>query len=415
MMNQKLRRQLDRLYGRETSPVPTEIGALRLELEKPREQQTRQLADEMDGYWVEEDSGRTLVIDHSMPLLQQHAGVELGHYLDIDPRSFALLFGESDLSHFNPASTVFLDTETTGLSGGAGTYVFLVGMGYFDDARFVTRQFLMPGLGAEPAHLSALGRLVAGRGFEQIVTFNGRSFDLPILNDRYILNRLASPFAGLKHLDLLHPSRLLWRRKVGACSLQSLEQSVLGFYREGDVPSHLIPRIFLTFARSGQTHGLRSVLRHNRMDLLSMLSLCCIACRILGQAEEQAEIDSRSLARFYRIRGHRGMAIEWLRRAVSELPVDSSDRRRAQSQLAQLLRKSRCESEALPLYLDLIQSWPDSPPSIFEGAAKILEHSRRDFGAALKIVEQAQRLYPTPLFATRHHRLLCRQAGKRWY
>ena len=414
-MDQKLRRQLDRLYGRGTSPVPTEIGALRLELENIREQQTQCLADEMDGYWAEEDSGRTLVIDRSMPLLQQHAGVELGHYLDIDPRSFGLLFVDNDLSHFNPAGTVFLDTETTGLSGGAGTYVFLVGLGYFDDTRFVIRQFLMPGLGAEPAHLSALGRLVAGRGFEQIVAFNGKSFDLPILNDRYILNRLASPFSGLKHLDLLHPSRLPWRRQAGTCSLQSLEQSVLGFYREGDIPSHLIPRVFLTFARSGQTHGLRPVLRHNRTDLLSMLSLCCSACRILCRPGEQAEVDAMALARFYRIRGHRSLAIEWLQRAVSELPEDSSDRPRAQSRLAELLRKSHCESDALRLYLDLIQSWPNPPPSIFKGAAKILEHSRRDFGAALEIVEQAQRLYPAPLFARRHHRLVCRQAGKRWY
>ena len=414
-MNQKLRRELDRIYGRGTSPVATEIGSLRLELEKTREQQTRRLADEMDGYWAEEDSGRTLVIDRSMPLFHQHAGVEFEDYLRIRPESFGLLFGDTDLFHFNPARTVFLDTETTGLSGGAGTYVFLVGLGYFDDAQFVIRQFLMPGLGAEPAHLSALARLVAGKGFEQLVTFNGRSFDLPILNDRYTLNRLASPFAGLKHLDLLHPSRLLWRRRVGSCSLQSLEQSVLGFCREGDIPSHLIPRVFLTFARSGQTHGLRPVLRHNRMDLLSMLSLCCLACRILVQPGGQAEIDAVALARFYRIRGHRSLAIEWLRRAVSELPEDSSDRRHAQLRLAELLRKSHCESDALCLYLDLIQSWPDPPSSIFEGAAKILEHSKRDFDLALEVVEQAQRLYPTPIFARRHHRLVCRKAGERWY
>ena len=411
----KLRQQLDRLYGRGNSPVATEIGSLRLELEKIREQQTRHLADEIDGYWADEDSGRTLVIDRSMPLQQQHAGVELEHYLSIDRKSFGLLFGDTDLFHFDPARTVFLDTETTGLSGGAGTYVFLVGLGYFDDSRFVIRQFLMPGLGAEPAHLSALSRLVAAKGFEQLVTFNGRSFDLPLLNDRYVLNRLASPFAGLKHLDLLHPSRLLWRRKFGNCSLQGLEQSVLRFYREGDIASHLIPRIFLTFARSGQTHGLRPVVRHNRTDILSMLSLCCVACRILCQAAKQAEIDSISLARFYRIRGHRSLAIEWLRRAVSELPENSPDRLHAQFRLAELLRKSRCESDALPLYLDLIQSWPDPPSSIFEGAAKILEHSKRDFAAALEIVEQAQRLYPTSTFARRHHRLVCRRAGKRWY
>ena len=411
----KLREQLDRLYGPGTSPVPTKIGNVRLELEKIREQQTRRLADEMDGYWAEEDSGRTLLIDRSMPLLQQHAGVELEHYLSIDRKSFGLLFGDTDLFHFNPATTVFLDTETTGLSGGAGTYVFLVGLGYFDDSRFVIRQFLMPGLGAEPAHLSALGRLIVRKGFEQLVTFNGKSFDLPILNDRYVLNRLASPFGGLKHLDLLHPSRLLWRRRVGNCSLQGLEKSVLRFYREGDIASHLIPRIFLTFARSGQTHGLRTVLRHNRTDLLSMLSLCCIACRILDQPGKQAEIDSMALARFYRIRGHRSLAIEWLRRTVSELPENSSDRLHAQSRLAELLRKSHCESDALPLYLDLIRSWPDPPYSVFEGAAKILEHSKRDFDAALEIVEQAQRLYPTSTFARRHHRLVCRRIGKRWY
>ncbi len=403
------------MYGPGTSPVATEIGGLRLELQKIREQQTRRLAEEVDGYWADEDSGRTLVIDRWVPLQQQHAGVELEKYLSIDPESFSLLFGDTDLLHFNPAETLFFDTETTGLSGGAGTYVFLVGLGYFDDSRFLIRQFLMPTLGAEHAHLSALGRLVARRGFEQLVTFNGRSFDLPVLTNRYILNRLPCPFTGLKHLDFLHPGRLLWRRQVGNCSLQGLEQSVLGFYRQADIPSRLIPGIFLTLARSGQTSGLRSVLRHNRTDLLSMLSLCCSACRILGQPGQQSHIDSMSLARFYRIRGRRDLAIEWLRSALSELPEDSSDRLDAQSQLAELLRRSHCESEALPLYLNLIQSWPDPPLSIFEGAAKILEHSKRDFDSALEIVEQAQRLYPNPTFARRHHRLVCRRAGKRWY
>jgi uncharacterized protein YprB with RNaseH-like and TPR domain len=206
---------------------------------------------------------------------------------------------------------LFFDLETTGLSGGAGTVAFLVGCGYFDRGGFHTKQLFLSGYEAEHDLLVALGALVPG--FGGLVTYNGRTFDIPLIETRYLFHRMASPFEGAAHLDMLHPARRLWRRRnsrfgerdarqgsrnadVESCSLGSLEEAVLGLQREGDVPGFEIPSRYFHYLRTGDGSGLAAVFEHNRLDLISLAAITSIAIGMVDEGPGSARSPNESLA-----------------------------------------------------------------------------------------------------------------------
>ena len=207
---------------------------------------------------------------------------------------------------------LFFDLETTGLSGGAGTLAFLVGCGYFDADGFHTRQFFLSGYEAERELLDALTAL-AGR-FNGLVTFNGRTFDVPLIETRYLFHRLESPFADLPHFDMLHPARKLWRRRGiaqashrerwsgnrpgenASCALGALEEAILGVQRFDDVPGFEIPSRYFNYLRTGDLAPLAAVFEHNRLDLLSLAALTAIAAGMAGEGPAGAPSPHEALA-----------------------------------------------------------------------------------------------------------------------
>ena len=174
---------------------------------------------------------------------------------------------------WTPAQVAFIDTETTGLSLGAGTYTFLIGVGTFEDEAFVVRQFFMRNPAEERAQLhlveEALTRCTG------IVSFNGRGFDMPLINNRFVLAAMPLPLFGAPHLDLLPPARRLWKARWGSCSLGNLERNVLEFQRTAeDVPGYLIPDIYRQYYLTGvATEMLAHVFYHNLEDIASMVVL----------------------------------------------------------------------------------------------------------------------------------------------
>ncbi|NCB05689.1 MAG: hypothetical protein EOM69_09240, partial [Clostridia bacterium] len=142
----------------------------------------------------------------------------------------------------SPESLVFLDTETTGLSGGAGTLAFLVGLGHIENGRFVVRQYLMRDYGEEPYMLSAVADALSR--FRMLVTFNGKSFDAPLLRSRLLINRISAGCVPALHADVLYPSRRVWKLRLGSCTLGRLEEAVLGVHREDDLPGAQVPQAY---------------------------------------------------------------------------------------------------------------------------------------------------------------------------
>ncbi len=204
------------------------------------------------------------------------------------------------------APFLFFDLETTGLSGGAGTYAFLIGCGWFEDGAFVTEQHLLVDPQSEPAMLLAVAAGMASAG--ALVTFNGKSFDAPLLDTRYLFHRLESPCAMLPHVDLLHPARRFWGSSVDVgCSLVALEVRVLGMRRRGDVPGFEIPQRYFHFVRSGDPRPLAVVLEHNRLDLLSLAGLTARLFQLVDDGP-RAACDAREALALGRVYHRAGLA-----------------------------------------------------------------------------------------------------------
>ncbi|MCS7059724.1 MAG: ribonuclease H-like domain-containing protein [Anaerolineae bacterium] len=235
------------------------------------------------------------------PLHYQHGAHKLDQVLSTAPTAFR------EIGEFDARDALFLDTETTGLAGGAGTLAFLVGVGYFDVDReaaaeplavcptdlstptsFVIDQFFLPNPAAEAGMLCALDRLIEQRKI--LVTFNGRGFDAPLLQTRFALARIPPALSNKTHLDLLLPSRRLWRYALPSRSLGSLENHILSVRRDQqDIPGALIPELYRAYLQTGQTADIERVMYHNLFDVLSMVTLAAQLAQALTEPATAAE------------------------------------------------------------------------------------------------------------------------------
>ncbi len=276
--------------------------------------------------------GRCLIIDRRYEADRFHGTVRIGDCDVDDLASLAILDpslaplalrtqtpaptdrGQTPDGEPDALRTIFIDLETTGLSGGAGTVAFLVGCGYFDLGAFQVRQFLLTSHAAERALLYAVADFF--RGADLIVTYNGKTFDVPVMETRWLFHRLQMPLDTVPHFDMLHPARRLWRGRSGGgapddsgCRLTTLERTLLDLTRVGDVGGFEIPGRFFQFLRSGDPRPLEPVLEHNRLDLVSLAavmsrglqlardghSACrdCAEALALGRIYERAAADDR--------------------------------------------------------------------------------------------------------------------------
>ena len=169
------------------------------------------------------------------------------------------------------AKAAVIDTETTGLAGGTGTYPFIIGIGFWRKNKFIVRQYILRDFSEEPAQLQAFTEDL--QKTSSLLSYNGKSFDIPLLRTRYRINRMGVPFIDFPHIDLLHPCRRIYRNHFESFNLTYLEAMILGFERVGDVPSHLIPKIYFDFLQNRDDDLLIPILYHNRDDIISLYML----------------------------------------------------------------------------------------------------------------------------------------------
>ena len=295
---------------------------------------------------------------------------------------------------FDPREALFLDTETTGLSGGAGTVAFLVGLGTVEGDAFVVRQHLMTGYAAEPLLLAAVSQ--AARGKKSLVTFNGRTFDAPLLASRYTMCRMENPLSSLAHLDLLPPSRRLWRLRVGACRLSALEEQVLGLEREGDVPGAEIPARYFSFLKTRDMSLLRDIIDHNRQDIVTLGLLLARLCEALeSPLEQESRLDVFSAGRTLERRGEWDQARACYRLAARPRPVTSLERIRearcageANWRLSHLYRRAGQTGQAEAVWREMERKGQMGELPLIE-LAKLAEHAQKDNEAALELSRSA--------------------------
>jgi uncharacterized protein YprB with RNaseH-like and TPR domain len=284
-------------------------------------------------------------------------------------------------------SLVFLDTETTGLSGGTGTMPFMIGAGRFIEDQFVVEQFFVRNPAEEAAQLAALSEFV--EGVEGIVTYNGKSFDLPIINTRYIMQRLSNPFTSATHFDLLPFTRRIWKSRLGQCNLGNIEKHVLGFEREQeDIPGYLVPDFYREYLFTGDATHMPGIFYHNEIDVLSLSALFSWLAAILEDPSDERFTDPGDLLSV-------GRVLEILEREHLAEQVYASDR------LKQLPETDRQKSLVLRAKLQKRQGKLEEASGLWQEAAlagslealieltKYFEHQVRDYDAALRCTEQA--------------------------
>lgn len=345
----------------------------------------------LEGYLCGTASGDAFYVEQRFPVNHRHGPLPLGYLLRLDGGVWEKLGRVPP--DFDMRRALFFDTETTGLAGGTGTYAFLVGLGFFDGEQFVVRQYFMRDYPDEEPMLAALEGDLSG--FTCLVSFNGKSFDWPLMETRFRLSRRRAPLSGAPHLDLLHPARRIWRERLETCSLQSLEAGVLGVRRQGDVPGHLIPSLYFDYLRTGDLQPLLPVIRHNRLDILSLVSLAGWMGHVLtdplGAAPDGELLSGDDLYALGRLHEARGRLVESVAcfEAARQRGTDGVSQSALLRRLAAGYKRLREQEQAVELWAQMAASEDSLSIYPFVELAKYYEHVTRTYDLAAEMAEQA--------------------------
>jgi len=301
-------------------------------------------------------------------------------------RALKLLSPEAPDQIADPDQWLFLDTETTGLADGSGTYAFLVGIAWWEGGGLEIEQFLLREYSEERSMLFALRERIAEHPV--LVTFNGKSFDWPLLETRFRMSRKISVPTPLAHLDFLHPARNLWRLRLGSVRLSELERHILGWDRGMDVLSGQIPQIYFDYLRGGPPERLVPVLNHNQMDLRGLAALSSRILSLLSDAETlgQDGLELFGVSRICERRGEHTRARNLYEKSIASILPTETDRA-ARRSLARLAKREGDFKLACELWKEALGNSRHGYEA-YEQLAIYYEHKVRNPDQARQIVQQ---------------------------
>lgn len=346
----------------------------------PRIESVTELTDlsVLGGRWFQSEHGPGYVVESFYEGGHEHGTIPLHRALTVDPARLGGQVRDPRLADVPPAAFLYVDTETTGL-GGAGSMVFLAGVARFEGTTLRLKQYLLPSPAYEGGLLGGLGADLAAAG--ALVSYNGKSFDIPVLETRAILSRMPATFRSLPHLDLLHPNRRLFRGAVDSHRLTAIEVALLGFERGADCPSSEVPERYFRFQRSGDPTAILPVLRHNAWDVLSLVAL---AAHLAGVCEG----DGLQAARAAEYAGDYARACDQYAAALAASPA-RSERLEAMERAARCHQKLGQHERAAEYWQKLIDEPRSRRLLPYVELAKHAEHRAGDIPQAYTLVDQA--------------------------
>lgn len=324
---------------------------------------------------------------------KQHGSADIGALVEL-PHNLLDRLGENEIPATRPDRWAFLDTETTGLLGSPDTYAFLIGVGRITEKGFVLRQFFMREYVEEGSVLASLDAHL--REFDVLITYNGKTYDQPLLDHRYRLASRHSPLARLAHFDLLHGARRLWKLRLESCRLIDLEQRILGFHREGDLPGELIPHVYLEYLRSREAQQLLPIFHHNAIDILTLACLTAVVPAAF-RATDPASLanlgihrgeDLAGIARWMLAANDPQHALALFRRAV-DAGLPDSLLFRSLWDIALLEKKLGRPEAALDIFVELTGCRNAYRVRALEELAKYQERALRNYRLALDFTNEA--------------------------
>jgi len=395
----RLRRRIDRIEGGRMEPLP------RREMVETEELPERYEAEKtLDGTEQVNEYGRYFLQERFFPLHKLHGGFEISKLTDM-PGAWLEGISKGTIAACDPSRWVFLDTETTGLAGGTGTCAFLIGVGTIEPEGFRVRLFFMRDYDEEAAMLHGLTEFLDR--YQVLVTYNGKSYDAPLLETRFRLRRLPVALDGLDHLDLLHGARSLFKLRMESCRLVHLEREILGMERQGDLPGELIPYYYFEYLRTKQAFKLAPMFHHNVMDIVSLACLTHVVLPAFA-SPEQADLrhgqDLLGLARWLKRAKQTDAAASLYRRAIQAGMYDHETFQALWEQA--LVEKKRRNHDAKAAILEDLVSTPNGyRAQACEELALHHERVSKNFARSLELTNQAIGMAPSDSLEKRKARL----------
>jgi uncharacterized protein YprB with RNaseH-like and TPR domain len=363
------------------------------------------------------------VFENSYGLKSRYGRTHLGLGLDIPSDTLCYLSHSSDFEDRDLSTALFFDLETTGLAGGTGTVAFLVGLGYYGRDKFHVVQYFLADRSEEARLVEDLDRFFAEHDFRSIVTYNGKYFDLPLLEARFILNRTPLRLTSLPHLDFLFAARQLWKHKYESCRLFHLAREIVQADRSEDIPGAEIPPRYFQYLRTGDFSLIEPIIYHNQEDILSLLGLVISGAALLSRKGEEFHeeavdaLDLYGLGKIYETAGEVERSVEYFERALQG-ELSEAVAGLAKKKLSAHFKKNGLWDKAVPIWQEMTG---EHQLQSFRELAMYYEHREKDYALALRAAEEglalAQDLHSSLArdFARRLERLsrkLARRPGK---
>jgi len=382
----------EKSFNEDSSPLANQLKRLYPEKKNIKhfpdtrlQQQSTGLEELVGGRWINTSFGDIFRAEFVWNLKDLYGNCDLSTIFSIDLKAFSEIFLAPPPRSVE--SILFLDTETTGLSGGSGTVAFMIGLGFIKDNSFHVHQYFISRLSHEEGMLELVQNIV--NQYDTIISYNGKTFDIPLLNTRFLMNHQHPFHPDLSHIDLLHHSRNLWKYSQENCKLTTLERDKLGFEREEDIPGELIPGVYFEYIRLNRVDMLTQVFIHNRWDIITMLA---ILLRIVeSQTRHQAEnnpLDDYAKGRLFRNRKDFERSISHYRHVLSS-SISRQRRINTLLELGAVLKKCGEFEDALIVWTEACD--PDLPFCFeaYRELAVYYEHREKDFLKAHHIVSEA--------------------------
>lgn len=403
---ERLRRRIERIEGGRMEPSPAP-AATATDPEDPFTFEAPEHYDAercLDGEVMENPHGKYFLHERFYPNHKLHGTFEISRLAETAPEHLPAI-SKGEILPTEPSRWVFLDTETTGLAGGTGTCAFLIGVGVIEPEGFRVKLFFMRDYDEEAAMLHAVSEFLQWR--DVLVTYNGKTYDQPLLETRYRLRRQRPPFGRMQHLDLLHGARSLFKIRLESCRLVRLEHELLGLERHGDLPGELIPYYYFEYLRTKQAFRLAPMFHHNVMDIVS---LACLTSHILPAFAAPSEAPLRhgedllGLARWLRRAGRHEAAAELYAKAI-QAGVRDHELFKALWETAQLDKRAGRHDEKARILGDLMQVPNPYRLDAHEELAKHYERIEKDLEKALTVAEAGLELASSEPLEKRRARL----------
>jgi len=396
-----LRRRIARVDRKYADPAPAPAP----KLERPRS--AGFIQDLISGAVVSTPCGEHFETEKLWERHRRHGSIDISDLAEL-PEDLLAELSDGAIARAHPTKWAFLDTETTGLMGGTGTYAFLIGVGSIEPAGFRLRQFFMRDYGEEASQLHRLAEYLAQ--FDVLVTYNGKAYDQPLLETRFRMARTRHPFDRMEHLDLLFGARRLWKLRLESCRLVDLENQILGVERQGDLPGEMIPYCYFGYLRTRRAFDLVPIFHHNAIDILSLACLTAIVPFAFRSPETAAlgyGADFIGLARWLARAGRQDEALSLLRRAV-DIGLPDALLFRTLWDIAAMEKKMGRDDAALAAVTELAGTRNPYRVRALEALAKHYEHRERNYAMALEMTRSARELEDSPAIRRRETRLKSR-------